>query len=1192
MQDAYIAKKKKAFYTLTVQAANAFQSGHVCFYLCCSALAAQGHQVQQQLAGNMGEPLAPDAMHYNWSIVCDMLQYLGMPMNPDHRMLLANGDPGIILDLLGTMQKRLSGGGGNPQQPPDRKGAKSVDFLRESQSSAKQPNGKFDPLVDLELWKKKHQRKLEKLQEEEEKKRREEEIFRIVSAKFIVEPPKPAVDIALIGGAPLPCYREFANKTNVQICHNLIQEILRRIETGDARRELDEKERERRAAKEAAALRKEKIRPAVEGCVVTPAVAQADDRRAALMCFAIVEELLDLATQPGMRQEMEKREKLRRKAALQAQEMTKRAGEEIKQKKGLKYEEEKRLAAEREAAAREAQERLVKIRREETHKRAVVEMEVLTKQRQEKELAQRLEAEKERRKEAERILYYAEQKARVLEARRVKAIEEEEEEQKRKGQEDAERELRRQRAAEVARKLQEKELQREAVNSNSAAAVTSLSPISIGTGVKAAYVGPSLGWQFLTPSEGKLAELTFALRADPQVCLPWAQTLASNIKGRALWFADDKGKRHPMPLIEGPSVVESLLEHVKKQKRQALNEHISIALTLAARLHAVDLAHHALCNPAVYHTGSDGGSSTSQRILKFGSGLGGPNTTHEAIFSVVRPANVELPLEQVLACMLLDDGHTTVRENREALLRPVPLASSVPTEVSGFGHAVAQFRDTIAVEVFVILFAAPSFVDKPVLQMANAQQHAIGSVAPTFLLDQRLVAAHIKHKRDLFTAENVTIGRKESTSSTNSQLFQRLAARKSKLGLELIASRFADEQYSGRQLENTPREEIPEKPPLRHSGTSPYSDKKSPPPRIPQQKTESKTKSAEAQGGKLHQSPAPAAASSASKKQPPAPSIELADEHNSSAAATSAQPTQSKEEEKHRFKQSNSTAEAVNSAASPAPARSPEPEPASIAPPASTSSAPPDGNVPIQTPDQDASAQQHAQHQQVEKTASMRTQPSDMHRVTSGEHSAENSQLASESQSPVFVENTPPRTNQPAAPSFSSSGGDPAEPQLDKVPKKNQSASSINIQEEEEDDAGEPESDPLGRQSQDGQSSQAAGAISPQFSVSSLLHKVDRAEHGSEPRGDETSSAHSRISEPQPAVDHDPAPLTKQSSSALPKGSAARNGTPASATGSIADEPPTLTAAPSAPETTPAEVASPVEAKHEEEGDVTFISEF
>lgn len=813
MQDAYIARKKKTAYMLTAQATNAFQSGHVVFYLCCNVLAAQGHQVQQQLAGTMGDPLAPDAMHYNWHMVCDMLQYCGLPMGPDHRMLLANGDPGIIMDLLGTCHKKFTGGGGGTaaqqQAAADRRqGARSVDFVRES---AKLPNGKFDPAIDLELWKKKHQQKLEKQEAKDERKKRQDEIFRIVSNKFLTEhPPTALMSLDAIGVPPVPCFRDFANKANVHICHDLVWELVRMVVSGEARRVLDEKERERRMLREAAEARRAKPRPAVEGCVITAAVTQSKDRLAAMFCFQLVEELIDTALQPGMRLAIELKERDRRRQALAAQGVTKRAAEAIKATKGVKYAEGQQQREEDIKQAQAAQEKLRLVRRVDCCKRAAAEMEILTKVRKEKEIVEKLEAEKEKRQDAERVLYHAEQKARVLEARRVKAIEDEEEETRKKEAEEAERELRRARAAEVSRKLHEKELQREAVNAKTAASVTSLSPVSIGTGLRAAYSGPTLGWQFLTAPEARLAELTFALRADPQTALPLLHTAAGNIKGKALWFPDDTGKRHPMLLCEGPQAVEALQENVRRLKRQSLNEQVSIGLTLAARLHAADLAHHAMCDPTAFHVSSDGSAMASQRALRYGSGLGGPNTTHEAVFSVVRPINVAITAEQVLTVLLLDDGKMNVRENREVLLRPVPLASSIPTEIAGFGHAIADFHGAYAVEVYVILFVAPSYMDRPVLQMANAQQTAVGAVAPCFLLEQRVVAPGITHKRDMYSAVNITIGRKETS---NPQLFKRLAARKSKVGMHLLGAQAADRYYAGEEGEAPPPPALVERPP-------------------------------------------------------------------------------------------------------------------------------------------------------------------------------------------------------------------------------------------------------------------------------------------------------------------------------------------------------------------------------------------
>jgi hypothetical protein len=782
LQDVHVSKRKKNGVSLTAEASRAISSGHVPFFAVTNILQQRGVDAQQTVAGTPGDAVASDVTHYNWSVVCELLQKLNVPLSPDHRMLLGCADPGIIVDLLKTMETRFGPTGGtrgakspsptrNRTEKSSRAGAVSVDQGKDRLSKQRRESGqdeRFDVFKDLERIKKKREEKLVKKQEEAERLVQVEQRVKAQREKSNpVNDNRKGLLEDVVSSAPLPCYLQFSNRGNAQFCHQMIMDMVQRVVQGEAQEQIRMRELERKKGKELAAKRKtEGDRFVSHGIVTVPRDA---DHRAVVLCRALVYEMVTYATLPETKLLLAKRDRERTLATDRATDVKKKITQlHSMRPPGRKFEDKKKTFEEQEQREREERDRRYVEMRKENEERARTDLEAQQRIRQEKELAAQQKEEEKKRKDAERMLYYAEQKAKVLEARRANAVEDEMRRAKEAETERVLREERRQRTVEISKKLMERELKREAAMQAHGSAPTSLSPFSAGTGQRSGYTGSSLGWQFLTDDERVVAELVQDVRSDPEQGIGIVESRMSNTKGNIVWFTDQGGRRHPLTLAEGPEAHDSAVELLRKCSRRTnasltsaggVHVNMSIALTLAARCHAADLAFHGIADPSVWHIGTDGASAT-QRVGKFGTGLGGPGTTQEVVVSVVRPTNLRLSAADILGFTLVDDGCPT-RENREALLKSVAASSGAGTECCGVGHALATCGEDTTVEVFVVLFTAGTYTDKPVAQMAASQFNLLSSCAAPFLEGQRHVSKGVaRTKKDLYKVVNITIGRK------------------------------------------------------------------------------------------------------------------------------------------------------------------------------------------------------------------------------------------------------------------------------------------------------------------------------------------------------------------------------------------------------------------------------------------------
>jgi hypothetical protein len=833
-QDAHVAKKKKTSFVMTPEATKAILSGHAVYYATCYFCQLKGIPVTQQPEGSPGADISSDAAHYNWSIVCQLLgNGLGVGLSPDHRMLLGNRDPGIIADLLSTLSKKLTpptapkqphttslspepkGKRSRSTDPTDRTGAVSVDQgkariarrkRQQEQDGAADESGTFDVFKDLERIRKKREEKLQRQRELEEREKEKTERFMKEMREKLSQDQRSGLSLIDVTASPLPCFKEFANKNAVHICHDILNGILREIYTGEAQAWLQKKEQDRRQAQETRKNRRQDGRDSmVPSVAAAPAVTaeKGIDHRVLLMCKDLCYELVDRATNPNIRDDLAKREAARQAASTKALLEHAERLYERRPEGRKKFHEERLDAKQEEERQKKLQEKRLQRQRKEIEDRLMSVQQQMDDARKEKEVAAQLEQEREKKREAQKMLYYAEQKAKVLESRRAKQLEEEVRKARQAELEANERESKKLQAQQIAKRLLEKEMQRDAAGAK-CGAPTSLSPVSIGTGQRSGYNGPSLGWQFFTNEELALAELLLSVRSNPLEAHRHVEMRTQRTKGGNVWFTDAHAKRHPMALAEGPGVHDAVLEHFQQRfntKRPPVEFEArpSIALTLAARAHAVDLAYHGIADPTKVHIGSDG-SSASQRVMRFGTGLGGPGTTQEIVVSVVRPIDVELTAHDVLCFALVDDG-CPGRENRDAVMRSVAASSGSPFENVGVGRAVATFLPDTAVEVYVVLFAASTFTDKTVPQMAAAQHQVVQSLAEPFLGDVRLVSKAIQAKLDLYKLTNVAIGSGSAAADTKA-LVNRLSRKPKRMEeYERRAAEIAKEEEEAEEAE-------------------------------------------------------------------------------------------------------------------------------------------------------------------------------------------------------------------------------------------------------------------------------------------------------------------------------------------------------------------------------------------------------
>jgi hypothetical protein len=781
LQEAHVGKRKKNAVSLTTEATRAVTSGHVAFFALRNVMNQRGLQTTQTVAGNPGEAVASDVTHFNWSVVSEMLQKVSIQLSPDHRMLLGCGDPGIIVDLLRTMESRLSQGqpaqrgakspspARNRAEPANRAGAVSVDqgkarLHKQQRDDGSTPPPRFDAFKDLEKIRRRREEKLAKAKEDAEKLQQVEQRMKANRDKLTAQNDarKGLLEEMNISNAPLPCYLEFKNRSNVHMCHQLVMAMVQSVERGEAQEMLAAREQERRRARDLALKRKTEGDRFLAGGMVT--VPRDADHRSVVMCRSLVYELITTAMLPETKHLVEQRDRQRAFAKDNAVGVKKKIDQLYDMRRQRqKYDDEKKLNDDQVERERQEKKKKYEDMRKENEERARTDFEEQQRIRQEKDLGAKRKDEEAKRKEAERMLYYAEQKARVLEARRANAVDEEIRRARDAEAERTVREERRQRTVEISKKLMEKEMKREAAHQAHGTAPTSLSPLSIGTGQRSGYMGATLGWKFLTDDERVVAELLHNVRSEPDEGVGMITSRMANTKNNVVWFTDQSGRRHPLTLAEGPAVHDNALEALRRHTKRTIGAgvfdvNMSIALTLAARCHAADLAYHGITDPGVWHIGTDGASAT-QRVGKFGTGLGGPGTTQEIVVAVVRPEDVRLSATDIIGFALVDDGCPS-RENREALLKSVAASSGAGTECCGVGHAVAACGDDTVVEVFVILFTAGTYTDKSVAHMAASQFHLLGACAPPFLEGDRCVSKAIRNKKDLYKLNNVSIGRR------------------------------------------------------------------------------------------------------------------------------------------------------------------------------------------------------------------------------------------------------------------------------------------------------------------------------------------------------------------------------------------------------------------------------------------------
>jgi hypothetical protein len=787
MQEAYVAtrhpakgKKGPQVVTVTQQAANAVLSGHALYYVCYNVAFAQGIPfTSSSLVGNPGDECSGQAALYNWQILADVFGSLGFHLSQDHRDLIVAGDVKILAELMKdlyikysgeasveTQQKRWAspaGPGASTSSIPAtgsaagvavltplarRDGAASVDSgLKQLKESKKRA---LDTGVSQS-----RQRFLAKIERERaaaeakaEVDRRAEEMRLRVSASIDFSKFREEADS--VGNHPV--FMEFQNRGAVGYCLGIIEEIVESIESGEAQEMLAAKERARQQARRAARERKlrgNRLVDQISPMHLPPAV----DHKIALMVASIVRgDIVELALRDDVHSVLQQRADARQKERGAVDSMLSRLDRQMERsyakQKPLKHADAEAMKQEeREQAQRRHERKMEKLRRENMEAARVAEQKAKL-EREEQQAKEKLEAETRKRLDAETTLYYAEQKAKVVERRRERELLIAQEAERKRQEEEMSRVERRKVGMELNKKLQEKEQARlKAVGRSDGSHVpATLSAFNHGTGDHAAYFGDTLGWQYLTETEFDVAQMVCQARSDPSSMVPCLEQKVAELQGKTLFFTDESGKRHPSVMCEGRPALLSGIEYLGKMKMQKPIDDISIGLTLAARQHAIDLAYHG--KAMVEHTGTDG-STLTQRVLRYGA----PAMRHgsvELVSCVVRPSTLRLGPVEMVTRFIVDEGDPS-RRMRDALF------NLDMHESAGVGHALAEFEGLV-VEAYVVILSF-GFLDKPVAQMAAAHYTGVRAVAAPFLDGLRRVHHSMAERRKLLSAVNTSIGK-------------------------------------------------------------------------------------------------------------------------------------------------------------------------------------------------------------------------------------------------------------------------------------------------------------------------------------------------------------------------------------------------------------------------------------------------
>ena len=728
---------------LDTEASAAGITGHLLFFAAHNIALRYNLEVDAQLLGTAGAPLAPESTAANWNTVFDVYAAMGLALreaaSPKVVQSAMEGNPMGASNMMKLAWEHFAATTAAPQKPSN-----GVTSPSRSPKPDRQRGG--DPDNDIARARAKfrlRQEEQEALQRQQEKKYNDElRLRQIMMRSFDVEKfrtktsqSRPPQSTSLL--------RQFQNRAVVLFCFKVVTNILETVMTGAAQAELLRQEAAKERARFVAQRRKEEGSRLLDNASPLH-LAPGTDRALALQMSSIVMEIVQASTKDGIIDELIVRDTERQKQRELVKNIYARTRQENDTEKErlplwLKMERKKAQSLEEEREARlQAEKKFQQMRSFNLERAVATKKESEAAELAKKQLAE-AEKQREQQKAKEREEYFRQTRL-VISLRRT-------EEAATQGHASIA-------AAEeaVRARILDRFGKEEAELHNSPVApppVVPLSSVSYASGANACYLGDDYGMQFLTDTEYRIMETLKAVRADASVLIDPLKKRRSVLGGnKVVWFSGTQDEKEPMIVREGASAVDACAQALQRQRpcKPTLGK-LSIGLTLAARQHALDMAYHGIAHNAA-HTGSDG-SALASRVARYGT-FAREAGSNELMFGVVRPHYVPISPIDIVLSWAIDDGESS----REA--RRILFISGVSASSCGIGHAEALLDDRV-VDVVCVIFSC-DFNDRSISQMSAAHTNAIKALAPRFAEGLREVTSAV-NLRLLYSAPNATIGR-------------------------------------------------------------------------------------------------------------------------------------------------------------------------------------------------------------------------------------------------------------------------------------------------------------------------------------------------------------------------------------------------------------------------------------------------
>eukprot|EP01060_Flectonema_neradi_P030412 TRINITY_DN4416_c0_g1_i1.p1 TRINITY_DN4416_c0_g1~~TRINITY_DN4416_c0_g1_i1.p1 ORF type:complete len:1574 (+),score=568.59 TRINITY_DN4416_c0_g1_i1:88-4809(+) len=506
------------------------------------------------------------------------------------------------------------------------------------------------------------------------------------------------------------------NRANILLVRNIINDILTSIANGDAQKRLQRRKQE---VKKAKLLRHREVLVQAEKLPTGVSASEQHKKR--------------IAEEREQQKQLEIQENTKRDKERQARQALMKQQLELDRKRKA---DEAEALREKEAEAQRKEEkkmRLLKIKRQKEEERKKQEIGQFHQRREEDEKFNKLSDERQKERELEER-----KKSENREKRMKKKLAEWKAKEKARREEEEEK----QRLAQLEEKKQSKKKKKEISTPVKPKTITpaaqdpekleallndvdlhSLSPVS---GLPSELKGSSRGERLLTCVENQVLEHIIEARRDPSQPLELLHNrMQCFVTHNTLRISINEDSRITIKTKEGIEGCEEAIEFLNtaRGQRQPIKE-VSVGLSMAARLHAADLASR---DGTVIDTstGSDG-SNLTDRLKRFGKY---EMRCQEAVFLSSNSYTGLLPTELVISDFICCDGDR-LRSNRKSLF-------DSNNKVVGIGHAVSRRysknRDRIITVDCVVVIYTNGFQSKPNSVVLKSFDQSLERVAPDYL---------------------------------------------------------------------------------------------------------------------------------------------------------------------------------------------------------------------------------------------------------------------------------------------------------------------------------------------------------------------------------------------------------------------------------------------------------------------------